>query len=391
MFWKSKKEVDIEEVNEVIHLSKNILKIVFVLIAALLIYIVTSLFHSWHVFEFIKNILSILSPLFIGFAIAWLLDPAVSWLKKKGVNRILGTMLVFILVLGGLGFLGYLIYPSLTEQINEVASSIPTLIENGTKMIDQLFVNLSHMSGYDLTDIKLQIFDTMNKFGTDLATSLPTLTMNIVSNIISGGVNLIFGIIVGFYMLFDFQNVRKHLFTFIPKKYHKEAARLVDQLNRILRSFIQGTLLIAGILFIFQSIGLTLAGMNAPLVFGLFCAITDIIPYIGPWIGGVPVVLIAFTINPMVGFLTLVSVLVCQTLENYFLQPIVMGKTMKLHPVTIMMGLLIFGYYFGIIGMIVATPLISTGKLIFQFLNEKYHFMDRINEENGRKNVEEEK
>lgn len=378
---KPKEEIDTKRLNEVIKLSRNILKIVFVLIVLLLIYITTSLLKAWSILPFLKGILSILSPLFIGLVIAWLFDPIVTWLDKKGVNRILGTIVVFLVFLGILTLLGFLIIPSLTAQVNDIASSVPAWTNEVKNGIDRLFSHLSNMSGYDLTSTKIQIFEAMNQFGGSLTTSLPSMTMDLLSGIFSGGVNLVFGFIIGFYMLFDFHNVRKHLFTFIPKQYHKDAINLMDRLNDILRSFVQGTLMIAGILFVFQSIGLTLAGLKAPLFFGLFCAITNIIPYIGPWIGGIPVVIIGFTMSPMTGIFCLISVLIAQTLESYFLQPIVMGKTMKLHPVTIMIGLLLFGHYFGIIGMILATPVISTAKLLFQFFNEKYGFMDKITQE----------
>jgi predicted PurR-regulated permease PerM len=132
------------------------------------------------------------------------------------------------------------------------------------------------------------------------------------------------------------------------------------------------------ILFATQSFAFTLTGLKAPVVFGLFCAVTDIIPYIGPYIGGIPAVVVGFSISPTVGIFTLIAVILCQALENYFLQPIVMGKTMKLHPVTIMIGLLIFNYYFGILGMVLATPTISILKTIFNFFDEKYEFMKKL-------------
>ena len=156
---------------------------------------------------------------------------------------------------------------------------------------------------------------------------------------------------------------------------------LLDKLNGVLRNYVHGTFLIMAILFTFQAIGLTIAGMNAPLVFALFCAVTNVIPYFGPYIGGIPTVLVAFSISPMVGVLSLVSVLISQILESYFLQPIVMSKSMKLHPVTIMLGLLLFGHFFGIIGMIIATPVISVFKTVWMHYNEKYDLLEKFKNE----------
>ena len=82
--------------------------------------------------------------------------------------------------------------------------------------------------------------------------------------------------------------------------------------------------------------------------------------------------------DPMTGICSLIAVVIAQVLESYFLQPLVMGKTMKLHPVTIMIGLLVFGSFFGIIGMILATPIISIFKTIVLFFNEKFSLMERM-------------
>ncbi|MEG1495067.1 MAG: AI-2E family transporter [Bacilli bacterium] len=371
-------EVDVPKLNEVIKLSRNILNIIFILIVLLLIYIGSSLLKTWNILPAIKSILTIISPLFIGLIIAWLFDPIVSWLNKKGVHRILGTIIVFVLFIGGFILLGTIIIPSLTSQINDIVTSIPIWLSDVKNGIDNIFVHISNASGYDLTSVKIQVLDTLNQIGSSLTTNLPTVSVKFLSSLVNGGMNIVFGFIIGFYMLFNFNNVREHLLTLVPKKYHKDTINLTDRLNKILRSFVHGTLIIAGILFVLQSVGLTIAGMKAPLFFGLFCAITNIIPYLGPWIGGIPVVIIGFSMSPLVGSLCLVSVLVAQSVESYFLQPIVMGKTMKLHPVTIMIGLLIFGHYFGILGMIFATPIISTIKLLFQFFDEKYSFMDKL-------------
>ena len=129
------------------------------------------------------------------------------------------------------------------------------------------------------------------------------------------------------------------------------------------------------LVFITQSIGLTIAGLEAPILFALFCAVTDIIPYFGPYIGGIPAVIVGFTMSPITGICVLISIIIVQLLENNFYQPLIMGHTMKLHPVTIMLGLLIFGHFFGIIGMIVATPVIAAGKVIFTYLDEKLNIV----------------
>lgn len=379
--------LDVHRLNDVIKLSRNILHIMFVLMIVGVVYIVTKVFQDWHILSTIGNFLSILSPLFIGLVIAWLFEPLVTFLHKKGVNRILGsifTFFLFFLVLAGVGFL---IVPTFSSQINDIAGSIPNLINTVTDWINGIFTYFGNSTGYDLTVVKENVFSVINGLGTSLATGLPNFTFQFVKALFSGSITLVFGLIIGFYMLYDFHSVKAHIKTIIPIKYRATSISLLKRIDHTLRKYIQGTLMIMALLFILQSVSLTLVGIKAPLVFALFCAITNVIPYIGPWIGAVPVVIVGFTTGPITGIFSIVAVVFAQSVENYFLQPVVMGKTMKLHPVTVMVGLLIFEYYFGIIGMILATPIISICKLLVEFADERYHFMDVITNNNHEKTM----
>ena len=128
--------------------------------------------------------------------------------------------------------------------------------------------------------------------------------------------------------------------------------------------------------FVGDSIGFAIVGLKAPILFGLLCGITDLIPFIGPYIGGIAAVIVGFSQSPIIGIITVIIVVLVQCIENYVLQPVVMSKTMKLHPVTIILGLLIFGHFFGIVGMILATPTIALVKVIYRFFKNKYHLFE---------------
>lgn len=375
---KKDKEVDYTKLNEGIKIGVDILKIFLVLAIVCLVFISTKLLIQWDVFPFIRKLLKILSPLFIGIIIAWLFDPLVTKLQNKGVNRVIGTLFVYALLILFIYLLAQLMIPAITDQVNDLAKGVPNFINYLKDNIDSFFNHLNKTGDYDFTDIKISIYDGINDLSNSLTVGLPSTIVNALSSIIEGGVNLLIGLLVGLYMLFDFDSVKKHIYSLIPKKHKRDTIELISRLNRNLKSYVQGTLLIMGILFVIQTIGLALAGVKAPMVFGLFCAVTDIIPYIGPYIGGIPAVLVGLSISPTTGLFALIAVVICQSLENYFLQPVVMGKTMRLHPVTIMIGLLVFNYFFGIIGMVLATPTISIFKTIFNFFNEKYKFMDKI-------------
>ena len=128
--------------------------------------------------------------------------------------------------------------------------------------------------------------------------------------------------------------------------------------------------------FVISSICFAIAGLKAPLLFGLFCGITNVIPYAGPYIGGAPAVIVALSQSPKIGIVVLISIIVIQTLEGNLIQPLIMSKSARLHPVTVIIGLLVFGHFFGIIGMAISTPVIGACKALFLFFDEKYNILN---------------
>ena len=376
---KNDDKIDIPKLNEIINVGGKILKLGWVLIIVGVVLLSTYLFKEWNLFELLKSIFTVISPLFIGIVIAWLLDPLVSWLQKSGFKRSIATVIVFLAFIGVIVLFFALMIPALVNQVNEFISYAPNILDYIKSSSDNFFTRLANLYNYDFTTIRDTIYLNLSNLISSVTVDLPNKIINIASSIISGGLNIIFGLFVAFYMLFDFNNVRKHFMSILPKKIHSDAITLTDILNKTLKSYVQGTLLIMLILFLFQSLTLAIMGLSSPMLFGLFCAVTNVIPYVGPYIGGIPAVLVGFTISPVTGIGVLIAVIVAQLLESYFLNPLVMSKSMKLHPVTIMIGLLIFGHFFGILGMVLATPVISCMKIILTFINDKYEIISFIN------------
>ncbi len=371
-----KDKINYKNLNEVISLSKEILKVFFVTMIVLIIIGVILIFRELNIFSFILKILGVIAPFFIGLLIAWILDPMVTYLQKKNVKRIIGTIVVFCGFTIILYILFRLIIPMLYTQINDFVSMIPSLLLEVKNFISGVIDKLS-TGGIDLSNIETNIYKSLETLGTNLTTTLPTNMFNFASNFVSSIGTFFIGLLVGFYLLVDFDSI-KHLLDIIPKKYHRDIITLASKLNDAFKKFIQGTLLISLAIMIISAIGYGLVGLPSPLLFGLICGITNIIPYIGPWIGGAICVIVGFTVSPMVGILSGVIAFAVQQIDSVILQPLIMGKTMKLHPVTIMIGLLVFGYFFGIIGMIFATPIIAGLKIIINHIDEKYEIMDKI-------------
>lgn len=373
---RKKKELDVENLNKVINLSKKILKVFFVIVILSVILIAVILFKELSLGHIILNVLSVASPLFIGFVIAWLLNPAVTFLQKKNVKRGLGTVFVFIMFLLILFIIIKVMLPMLYSQINEFLEIIPSLFLQLSNFLHETFVKLN-ATGIDFNSIETRIYDAVESFGVSITTALPTYVINSVSSVISSVWALLLGFVVGFYLLIDFDGMKK-AYNIVPKKHQNVVRKLMRDLDATCKDFVQGTLLISFIVFVVTSIGFKIIGLPSPMLFGLICGITNIIPYIGPWIGGAIAAIVGFTVSPLVGILTIVIAFISQQIDSMLLQPLIMGKTMKLHPVTIMVGLLVFGYFFGILGMIIATPTIACCKVIFSYVNNRYGLKDKI-------------
>ena len=372
LFKKSDHELDIKKVNDVVGLSKKILKIAYILFIALAIYIFIKLSQELNIFGFLLTVLKIVSPLFIGVVVAWLFNPFVTHLQKKGMKRVLGATISYILLIGLLIIMIWSIVPTLSEQINDFAAMIPQLFDTIKGWVDTLFDGLNSINGFDAIAVKENLFKTIEEFGSSLTSGLPTMVVNSVSSLFSGIGTFIIGLIIGFYLLVSMDDAFDNLVGLLPKKMQGSTKELLSKIDGSLRGFVQGAVLDSAFVFIITSIGFSLIGLKAPLFFGLFCGITNVIPYAGPYIGGAPAVIVGFSQGIPTGILTLVVVVIIQFLEGNFLQPIIMSKTTKLHPVTIMLGLLIFGYFWGILGMVVSTPIIAASKAIIVYLDEKY-------------------
>jgi predicted PurR-regulated permease PerM len=369
-------ELDTKKLNDFLGLSKNILKIAYILIVILGIYAVTLLIKEWRIAEFLLVILKVMSPLFVGIFVAWLFDPIVTKLKKMGINRVLGSIITYVILIGGILLVIGSIIPLLSEQLNELSKTIPAVFETIKSWIDGIFNSLASIQNFNGDEAKVEVFAQIEKFADGLTNDLPILTVNFLTSFFSGLGIILIGLTFGFYLLISFDGVNDSLLQVLPLRLRKDTKKLIHEVDTSLRRFVTGALIDSTFMFILMSILLWMIGVKSPLLFALFIGLTNVIPYAGPFIGGAPAVIFAFSQSTAIGFLTLATVVIVQFLEGNFIQPIIMSKSTRLHPVTIMMGLLIFGYFFGIMGMFVSTPIIAALKSIFIFFNDKYDLLN---------------
>lgn len=378
--FKKKNELDTNGLNEIIYLGKNILKLSFIILIIGIILAGTVLLKELGVFKFIGSVLNVLAPLFIGFIVAWLFAPLVDKMTKKGMSRILASMIVYVIFIAFLIVFFRIFIPIIYNELNELIKTLPSITEKITDFINSTFDKIDS-DAFNIEAIKTNILDAITNYGTSISSNLPTTIVSIMSNLVSGLGTIFFGLIIGLYMLFDFDNVTNLLLKVIPVKHQVEVASLVEKIGSEVRKCVNGTLLVACMVFVCDTIGFSIIGLKSALLFGLFCGITDLIPYIGPYLGTAVATVVGLTQSPLIGLGVFIIACVVQLIESYVLQPIVMSKATNLHPVVIICGLLIFGHFFGIVGMILASPIMSVIKVIFEFIIEKFELFQRNSNE----------
>ncbi len=373
---KKKDEVNVEGVNRVLSLSEKILNLLYIALIVGIVLLIFFLVRETHIFDFLLKILSIVTPLFIGFIVAWLLSPLVNKLTNKGLNRTASCLIVFLIFVACVVSFFAFLFPVVFQQLNSLIGTIPAIADDLQVFADSVIESFSNIDGLNVEDVQDIFYTNVSDIFSAITNSLPSTLINFITGLFSGIGTVVISLVVALYILIDFDHTREHLIKLLPKKYRFEYTSLIDNIGFEIRRTVNGTLLVSTIVFVITSIGFTIVGLEAPLLFGLFCGITNLIPYIGPYIGGGAAAIVGFTQSVALGIAIIVIALIVQLLESTILQPMVMSKTMKLHPVTIIIGLLIFGYFFGIVGMILATPCMALIKVLIRFFTLKYNLFE---------------
>ena len=367
---KKGKDIDKDGLNELIHLSKNLLRVVYVIVIIGIFLCGIIVLQRLNLLGFLLGSLKVISPLFIGFIIAWLFYPLHRRLVDKGIHKIISAILIFLGIIGFILLFIYIFIPVLYNQVNELISYIPTVLSSVTDFVVRNLDKID-IKGIDVASFKDGFIVAGEEIIVNMTSSLPNGILGIVKGLVSAIGTILISFVVGIYMLIDFDNITMNFYKILPKKNRQDYINLFKNIGSNARKVVNGTLLVAFMVFVCDTIGFALVGLNAAVLFALLCGITDLIPYIGPYIGGAAAVVVGFTQGPIIGFGTLIIVVIVQLVESYLLQPVVMSKAMQLHPVLIIVGLLLFGHLFGILGMIIATPCMAIIKEIIIFISHK--------------------
>ena len=327
------------------------------------ILIIVSLFLSiWIWFE-LKHLLT---PFLIALFLAYLFDPVIDLLEKK-INRTIAVVIFLIVVLGVFFLILLFIIPNLIDQIKRLITTIGKNQDVIISFIENKWEIVSESKLIDLNNLTTEI----QKFTKNLLNQFINIFTGLTM-IFKSLFNIIIIPVVGFYLLRDYDSIKKWVFERFSEANKKKVEKGYKRFNKIFGRYVRGVLTDAIIVGILTYIGLSIIGIQFALVIGIITIFFSLLPYIGIWISFSLSVLIVLTSGGSLVDIVYLSIVyfTVQILEGTIIYPKVIGKMIGLHPVVIMMTLLILAHFLGIIGFLIGVP---TTALIWYFIERRFY------------------
>ncbi|MDO1581735.1 AI-2E family transporter [Rhizobium oryzicola] len=318
---------------------------------------------------------TILLPFVAGMALAYFLDPVADWLERRGLSRLMATVVILISFVLMFALALMLVIPLIVSQFNDFAKSLPNYISQLQQLIaspENSF--LPHWMATQVQAAKENFSSVMSEGAGFLGTLLSQLWSSgkAVVDIIS---LFVVTPVVAFYILLDWDRMVEKVDSWIPRDQVATVRQLAREMDRAVSGFIRGQGSLCLILGIYYAVGLSIVGLNFGLLIGFVSGMISFIPYIGSLVGlvlSVGVALMQFWPDYPWVIAVVCVFFTGQFIEGNILQPKLVGSSVGLHPVWLMFALLAFGAMFGFVGLLVAVPAASMIGVLVRFALTRY-------------------
>lgn len=321
---------------------------------------------------------SVFLQLFIAFALAYILNPAVTYLERKGLKRLYGIMIVFVLaLLASAGFTIFMVV-SVSNELSKMQLNLPAYANHLYEIIPATVKSYLNIETPDKLALRMdELLQQARSAAPDLVKPLLAFLQKALTSTIAVVLAILGYLIIPvylIYLLFDLPRLKLFVESFIPERLRGSYTKQLAEIDAVLSGFVRGQLSVCAILALLYSIGLYLIGIDLAIAIGTLAGVTFIIPYVGTIIGiclSVVMALLKFNdiLHPLLclGWFGLV-----QSLEGMVITPKVVGDTVGLHPLVAIVALLIGGQLFGIIGMLLAVPVTAVLQVFLRSLAAYY-------------------
>ena len=312
----------------------------------------------------------IFPPIALATALIFILNPLVSRMERVGVRRGIGTAVIYLLFIAMVVVLVALITPVLGRQLNDLGERLPEIQADLRGAAEGVAERL----GVSLEDLGLSSKESPKVDG--VAPKTPTFFEKFGARLVSGAgrfassalhvlLTFVLAPIFALYLLIDLPKIQKSLMRFIPPRYRDEWLMLLERCGQAMGAFFRGQLVVAAIVAIMSAIALRIVGVPFWLAIGLIAGFFNLIPLIGPFVGGGLAALVAgFTQGPRQALWAAFAMLVVQQIDNHFISPKVMGRAVRLHPVAVMIALLLGASLAGLWGMLLSVPGLAIARIV---------------------------
>lgn len=331
--------------------------------------------------SFVGKIIDVIMPFIVGFIIAYLLNPFYKMFKhkvfdklfkspktKESIKKVFSVITTYILILGVLAFLLYIVIPQLVSSITELVTNIPAYYTDFIVWLKSIGIVLDDSL---ISNTFETVLDSILKFVQSIKLSDLVVIKDITLSITSGVTTFFVGLIASIYMLYNKEifiaQAKKIGFALFSRRFMLKFQRIVGKGNITFAKYLSGVVTDAFVVGCMTFIISAICQVPYATLIGVLIGITNIIPYFGPFIGGIPTVLIVLVIDPLKALWLIIILVVVQQLDSNFITPRVVGQKTGLPSMWVMFSIIFFGGLMGIVGMVLAVPLCS---LLFSITRE---------------------
>lgn len=330
----------------------------------------------------------VLTIALIGYLLAYLLNPLVEVFRRMRMPRPLAVVLVFV-ILAGLMVLGSLLITQVVVQLGEFAQQVPAAIERlGEALGGVTNVFSDWLSGFRATLINQigleseeqltgaimeQLSDLLGRASTSIAGFLQGVLTGGTGALVEGAASIISGVaqavlilIAAGYFLWDYPRFSANFHRLVPVRYREIHDDLARKSDMAIGGYLRGQILITIIIGFVIWLGLMILGVPLALAVAFLAAIFNLVPYLGPIVGAVPAVLLGLTVSPLTAVLVVGVFILSNMLEGYVLQPLILSRSVNIHPVTVLLAIIGGLGLFGLIGALLAVPVVGFLKLLLE-------------------------
>ncbi|MFY2827020.1 AI-2E family transporter [Staphylococcus arlettae] len=348
--------------------GKDLIFGLFVLILiGIVIFIFDQVSYIFKPFIIVFN--TIVAPIIVSLILYYLFNPIVNLMERYNISRLWGVIILFLVIIGVISLAINLLIPVISSQIKTFGTNFPHYITKVNQFIDNITKYTVASNFYS------QIQDYLNS----LAKKIPSMisdyfngfgskVKNIAETVVNVGVVIVTTPFVLFFMLKDGHRFKDFSTKIVPPKFRKDYHDLLDKMSVQVGSYIQGQIIVSLCIGVLLFIGYSIIGLDYGLILACIAAVTSVVPYIGPTIAISPAIIIALITSPIMLLKLIVVWTAVQFIEGHFISPNIMGKTLQIHPLTIIFILLSAGNLLGVVGVILGIPAYAILKVLVSHL-----------------------